>query len=53
MNAIFLSIYFKLFRLEMMKIYSVAKSVFGNLEIYGRDRILKKEEVKIYTVQLT
>ena len=37
----------------MMKIYDVAKSVSGNLEIYGRDRILEKEEVKIYTVQLT
>jgi len=53
MNAIFLSIYFKPFLLEMLNIYGEVKSVSDNLEIYVQDRILGKVEVKIYTVLIT
>ncbi len=53
MNAIFLSIYFKPFLMEMLNIYGEVKSVSDNLEIYVQDRILGKVEVKIYTVLIT
>lgn len=37
----------------MLNIYGEVKSASDNLEIYGQDRILGKEKVKIYTVLIT